>query len=80
MLLKHVYIGGKFQRTLKSGMSLSLEHFSISAAIFTQVASALLMCQQQSVIFLGYNAFRNHNTLIEVETFVCVAVFLEWIF
>ena len=42
MLLKHVYMGGKFQRTLKLDISLSLEHFFISVPIFTQVASAPL--------------------------------------
>ena len=43
MLLKHVYMGWKFQRTLKLSMSFSLEHFFISVAISTQVASAPLI-------------------------------------
>ena len=42
MLLKHVYMGWKFQKTLKLEISFSLEHFFISVAIFTQVASAPL--------------------------------------
>ena len=42
MLLKHVYMGWKFQRTLKLDISFTLEHFFISVAIFTQVASASL--------------------------------------
>ena len=42
MLLKHVYMGWKFQRTLKLYISFCLEHFFISVAIFTQVASAPL--------------------------------------
>ena len=41
MLLKHGFIGWKFQRTLKLDISFSLEHFFISVAIFTQVASCL---------------------------------------
>ena len=40
MLLKHVYMGWKFQKTLKLEISFSLEHFFISVAIFTQVTSA----------------------------------------
>ena len=43
MLLKHVYMGWKFQRTLKLDISFSLEYFFISVAIFTQVASASLI-------------------------------------
>ena len=43
MLLKQVYMGWKFQRTLELDISFSLEHFFISVAIFTQVASAPLM-------------------------------------
>ena len=35
-------MGWKFQRTLKLAISFSLEHFFISVAIFTQVASASL--------------------------------------
>ena len=50
MLLKHVYMGLKFQRTLKLDISLSLEHFFISVANFTQVASAPLKC----LIYFGY--------------------------
>ena len=42
MLLKHAYMGWKFQRTLKLSMSFSLEHFLISVAISTQVASVPL--------------------------------------
>ena len=42
MLLKHVHMGWKFQRTLKLDISFSLEHFFISVAIFPQVASASL--------------------------------------
>ena len=42
MLLKHVYMGWKFQRTLKLDISFSLEHFFISVAIFTQVRSGPL--------------------------------------
>ena len=36
-------MGWKFQRTLKSDISFSLEHFFFSVAIFTQVASAPLI-------------------------------------
>ena len=43
MLLKHVYMDWKFQRILEFDISFSLEHFFISVAIFTQVASAPLM-------------------------------------
>ena len=43
MLLKQVYMGWKFQRTLELDVSFSLEYFFISVAIFTQVASAPLM-------------------------------------
>ena len=46
MLLKNVYMGWKFQRTLKLDISFSLEHFFISVAIFTQVASAPLKKSQ----------------------------------
>ena len=42
MLLKHVYMGCEFQRTLKLDISFSLEHFFISVAVFTHVASASL--------------------------------------
>ena len=42
MLPRHVYVGWKFQRTLKLGMSFSLEHFFIAVAISTKVASAPL--------------------------------------
>ena len=42
MLVKHVYMGQKFQRTLKLSMSFSLKHIFISAEILTQVASAPL--------------------------------------
>ena len=42
MLVTHVYMGWKFQRTLKLDISYSLEHFFIPVAIFTQVASAQL--------------------------------------
>ena len=42
MLLKHVYMGSKFWRTLKLGMSFSLEHFFIALPISTQVASVPL--------------------------------------
>ena len=43
MLLKHIYMGWKLQRTLKLDISLSLEHFFISVAIFTQVALVSLI-------------------------------------
>ena len=58
MLLKHVYMGHKFQRTLKLSMSFSLKHFFISVAIITQVASALL----RKVIKLTniYETFKEH--------------------
>ena len=39
-----------------------------------------LMREQQSVIFLGCNAFRNHDVVIKVETCVWVGVLVEWIF
>ena len=42
MLLKYVYMGWKFQRTLKLDISFSLEHFFISVANFRQVASSPL--------------------------------------
>ena len=43
MLLKHVYMGSKFWRTLKLGMSFSLEHFFIALPISTQVALVPLL-------------------------------------
>ena len=48
MMLKHAYKGWKFQRTLELDISLSLERFFISVAIFTQVASAPLI--RQSIV------------------------------
>ena len=59
MLLKHVYMGWKFQRTLKLDISFSLEHFFIPVAIFTQVASAPLMelttkCFDEDILFLRH--------------------------
>ena len=42
-MLKHVYMGQKFQRILKLDIPFSLKHFFFSVAIFTQVASAPLM-------------------------------------
>ena len=48
MLLKHVYMGWKLQGTLKLDISFSLEHLFISVAIFTQVASAPLICPEIS--------------------------------
>ena len=42
MPLKHVYMDWKFQRTFEFDISFSLEHFFISVAIFSQVASAPL--------------------------------------
>ena len=48
MLLKHVYMGWKVQRTLKLDISFILENFFISVAIFTQVASAPLI--RQSIV------------------------------
>ena len=38
MLLKHVYMGQKFQRILKLSIFLSLKHFFILVGISTQVA------------------------------------------
>ena len=43
MMLKHVYMGQKFQRIFKLDIPFSLKHFFFSVAIFTQVASAPLM-------------------------------------
>ena len=43
MLLKDVYMGWKFPRTLKLDICFSLEHFFMTVAVFTQVASAPLM-------------------------------------
>ena len=40
ILLKHVYMGQKFTRTLKLSMSFTLEHFFISVAIPTHIAPA----------------------------------------
>ena len=51
MLLKHVYMGWKFQRTLKLDISFSLEHFFISVAIFTQVAFAPLTKKEIPVVY-----------------------------
>ena len=48
MLLKRVYMGWKFQRTLELDISFSVEHFFISVAIFTQVASAPLKLYVES--------------------------------
>ena len=42
MLLKHVHIGWKLQRTLELTMSFSLKHFFILVTISTQVATAPL--------------------------------------
>ena len=56
MLLKHVYMGWKFQRTLKLNISFSPEHFFISVAIFTQVASAPLKHKK-----FKENLFKVHN-------------------
>ena len=43
MLLKHVYMGLKFQRKLTLSMSFSQKHFFVLVAISTQVASAPLI-------------------------------------
>ena len=42
-------MGQKLQRTLKLDISFSLEHFSISLAIFTQIASAPLIYGQDKL-------------------------------
>ena len=54
MLLKHIYMGWKFQRTLKLDMSFSLEHFSISVAILPQLP-------QRLQVTLLSNKMLNHN-------------------
>ena len=50
MPLKHVYMGWKFQTTLKLDIFfLSLEHFFISVAIFKQVATASLKIESNEL-------------------------------
>ena len=60
MLLKHVYMGWHFQRTLKLDISFSLQHFFISVGIFTQVASAPLKLYKQ---IAGYS----YNCVVFIE-------------
>ena len=65
MLLRHVYMGWKFQRTLKLGICFSLEHFFIAVAISTQVASASLatsVFQKGTKMLLGRSFF--HQVLL----------------
>ena len=64
MLLKHVYMGWKFQRTLKLDISFSLEHFFISVAIFTKVVSAPLV----PASYLGLNT-------LKISNFMCSSFF-----
>ena len=54
MLLKHIYMGWKFQRTLKLDISFSLEHFFMSAAILPQLPQRLQMA-------LSSNKMLNNN-------------------
>ena len=56
MLLKHVYMGWKFHRTLKLDIfPFSLEHFLTSVEIFTQVAPAPIRFKNY---FLIYSVFQ----------------------
>ena len=60
MLLKHIYMGWKFQRTLKLDMSFSLEHFSISVAILPQLP------QRLQVTLLSNKMLNNNHPLISI--------------
>ena len=62
MLLKHVYMGQKFQRILKLSIFLSLKHFFILVGISTQVALAPLKFRVSQVV---------HETVNFVINFWC---------
>ena len=75
MLLKRVYMGWKFQRTLKVDFSFSLEHFFISVAIFTQVASAPLRFSR-STFEIPEKIGKSSPRSVIVFGFVIVFIFL----
>ena len=68
MLLKHAYMGWKFQRTLKLDISFSLEHFFISIVIFTQVVSAPL----------NHNSIRYFQNMVFLQKGSQPLAFLYW--
>ena len=64
---KHVYMDCKFQRTLKLDISFSLEHFFISVAIFTQVASASLSDIYEILLTLSPSFESNNSSITELN-------------
>ena len=57
----------KFQRTLKLDISFSLEHFFISVAIFTQVASASLSDIYEILLTLSPSFESNNSSITELN-------------
>ena len=84
MLLKHVYMGYKFQRIFKLSISFSLKHFFISVAISTQAASAPLMeTESRSLnstsifVFLGSKASAIFSSIYWNFLFLLFLLFSE---
>ena len=76
ILLKHVYMCWKFQRTLKLGMSFSLGRFFIPVAISAQVASVCLNLAlnvfssiYENFVLLGNFKFSTDNP--NLNNFMC---------
>ena len=80
MMLKHAYMGWKFQRILKLDISFSLENFFISVAIFTQVASAPLSKKTKLMgLTLKKENLKNLGTQCSKEfSFWLVKLKLDW--
>ena len=80
-LPKHVYMGKKFQRTLKSSMSLSLSHFFITVTFSTQVAPvplrALIVTALVWVVKVLFVQYGGRKITVLFSLFVLIKVYLH---